>query len=341
MYEYFRRDDNDARFFAQYIEDRLPRAVFDAHVHVNLPAHVAAVSREAVMGDWAMQCGTVLPYGDALEYQRVLFPGRKMGLLALPMPLGEADLRANNAYLAAMAREGKTPALMAVRPEWSAEDVERQLTEGKFAGLKPYPYMAAAAKGADVGIFEFLPHAHLEVADRHGSAVLLHLPRKGRLADRDNVREIRAVVQKYPRLRLVLAHYGRCFTVKYLKEGLDLLGEDRDALWFDTAAVSNPDVHAEALQRLRPEQILYGTDLPVFLWHGRRRWTETAYVNLCREDFPWNRHADRENEAGYTFYLYEQLKAMLDCLEKAGAGRETVEGVFHGNAAPVYRPNEE
>lgn len=336
MYGYFIKDENDERFFAEYLADRLPENMFDAHMHINLPEHVAAISQQTIMGDWALECGLVMTYEDARAYHEILFPNRKIRMLALPWPLPEADIPANNAYLSGLAGEGKVTALMTIRPEWDAEYVEKQLLAGGFAGFKPYPYMASSEKGAEVSIFDFLPHHHLEVADRHGKAVLLHLPRKGRLADDLNIHEIRTIVQKYPKLRLVIAHFGRSFNVKYLREGLAKLGDDKDAVYFDTAAVINPDVHKEALQKLRTDQILFGMDLPILLWHGKRRWTETEYFNLCREDFSWNKHTDPENEKSYTFFVYEQCKAMLDCMEEEGASRAAVNNIFCNNAARVY-----
>ena len=337
MYSYFMKDENDVRFYNEHIEGRLPKAIFDAHIHINLPEHVAGVSQQTIKGDWALECGMVMTVEDALAYHKTLFPGRQMHMLALPWPLAEADMPANNAYLASLVGKNGVTALMSIRPEWNAEYVESQLLEGKFAGFKPYPYMAASEKGAEVSIFDFLPHHQLELADRHGKAVLLHLPRKGRLADDNNIREIRDIVQKYTNLRLVIAHYGRCFNVKYLKEGLAKLGSDRDAVYFDTAAVINPAVHQEALQNLRTDQILFGTDLPILLWHGKRMWTETDYFNLCREDFSWNKHPYPEDEKDYTFFVYEQLKAMLDCIAQSGASAQATKDIFFQNAVKVYK----
>jgi uncharacterized protein len=336
MYSYFVKDENDVRFYAEHLVNRLPESIFDAHVHVNLPEHVAMVSQQTINGDWALECGLIMTYEDVLSYHETLFPSHKMRMLALPWPLPEADIPANNAYLSGLAGEKKLTALMTTRPEWNAEYVEKQLLMGGFAGFKPYPYMAASEKGAEVSVFDFLPHHHLEVANRHSRAVLLHLPRKGRFADDDNIHEIRTIVQKYPDLRLVLAHYGRCFNVKYLREGLAKLGDDKNAVYFDTAAVINPAVHREALQKLRTDQILFGMDLPILLWHGKRRWTETEYFNLCREEFSWNKHPDPEDEKNYTFFVYEQCKAMLDCMEEEGASRQAVCDIFCNNADRVY-----
>lgn len=336
MYSYFKKDENDVRFYAEHLANRLPESIFDAHAHLNLPRHVAQVSQQTIKGDWALECGLVMPYEDAVSYHETLFPNHQMRMLALPWPLPEADIPANNAYLSGLAGENKVTALMTIRPEWDAEYVEEQLLSGGFAGFKPYPYMAASEKGAEVSIFDFLPHHHLEIADRHGKAVLLHLPRKGRLADDDNIHEIRTIVQKYPGLRLVIAHFGRSFNVIYLKEGLAKLGDDKDAVYFDTAAVINPAVHREALQKLRSDQILFGMDLPILLWHGKRKWTETEYFNLCREDFSWNKHTDAENEKSYTFFVYEQCKAMLDCMDEEGASGQVVKDIFYRNAVKVY-----
>ncbi len=336
MNNYFVKDENDVRFYQEYLADRLPKKVMDAHMHINLPEHVAAISEQTIKGDWAMECGYVMTYEDAISYHASLFPNQDMQMVAMPMPLEEADIPSNNDYLSKLAKEHKLTTLMTIRPEWNAEYVEQKLIGGNFSGFKPYPYMAASEKGAEVSIFDFLPRHHLKIADQYGKAVLLHLPRKGRLADDDNIREIRTIVQDYPNLRLVIAHYGRCFNVKYLKEGLEKLGDDKNALFFDTAAVINPEVHREALQKIESSQILFGMDLPILLWHGKRRWTETEYYNLCREEFTWNKHFEPEAEKDYTFFVYEQCRAILDSIEKEGGSCQNIKDLFFNNANHVY-----
>lgn len=109
--------------------------------------------------------------------------------------------------------------------------------------------------------------------------------------------------QKYPDIQIVIAHFGRSFTPVYLKCALKQMGDDIAGFYFDTAAVLNPDVYSLAFEHLSLKQILYGTDAPIMLWHGRRRWTEQAYINLVREPYSWNTHEEGEEiEAGYTFF---------------------------------------
>ena len=86
-----------------------------------------------------------------------------------------------------------------------------------------------------------------------------------------------------------------------------------------------------------PKKIIYGTDLPVFLWHGKRRWTKYDYFNLAREDFPWTTHEEgAQAEENYTFFLYEQMKNILDACDKVGGGKEMAADILCNNAQRLF-----
>ena len=335
MKPYFQRTPHDEQFYRAHIAPRLPASIFDVHVHVNLPEHIALVPQERLASDWAFECGIVLPCEDAYACARELYPDADYSIAGFPWPIREADLRANNAYLADMRREGRLAPFMVLRPDWPAEEVERTLLDGDFVGFKPYPDMVTGVKGAEVSIFDFFPHEQWAILDRHKKAVVLHLPRAGRMADDDNVSELRRARDAYPDVTIIIAHFGRAYCPAYLEEGLDKLG-GAEGFLFDTAAVINPAVYDVALSRIGPERILYGSDMPILFWHGRREWTEREYHNLCREDFSWNTHRrPPEEEAGYTMFLYEQMRAILDAIERHGLSEEDKRGILGGNARKV------
>ena len=304
-------------------------------MHLNLPAHLRDVPAGRWRSDWALEAGHLLPLDDALACARELYPGCEYAVAGFPWPIREADLAANNRWLAGLRAEGKARPFMAVRPEWDPEEVERTLLAGGFAGFKPYADMLTGVKGAEVGIFEFFPPAQWAILDRHRRAVVLHLPRRERFADEDNVRELLEARQRYPGVTIIIAHFGRSFCPYYLREGLRKTG-GAEGFHFDTSAVINPGVYDLAFARLPAERILYGSDMPILFWHGRRAWTERAYRNLCREPYSWNtRREPPEVEATYTLFLYEQMRAILDALERAGLGEREKGLVFEGNARRV------
>ena len=333
MYSYFHKTMLDIRFYDRYLRNRLPDRIIDAHAHFNLPQHVTAITPETIAGDWALECGLIMTYEDAYHYVTVMFPDKKWSFVALPWPLKDADTAGNNAYVSSLAQNEKLRGLYTLRPEYSVDQIEKEFIAGRFSGFKPYPYMASAVKGAEVSIFDFMPHAQFELANRLNAPVLMHLPRAGRLPDADNISEIRVILNRYPDIKLVLAHFGRCFQHEYFQKALDVLGEDVHRLWFDCAAVLNPKVYELAFDKLDHHQILFGTDLPIFLWHGKREWDVQGYHNLCREDFSWNKHLYPQDEAGYTFFLYEQLNNILSIL---GGDDAALQNVFSRNAESVY-----
>lgn len=336
MYEYFKKNALDIEFYNNYIKNRLPDKIFDAHTHVNLPEHVVDITQEAIKGDWALECGLIMTYEDAKFYFKTFFPDKEIQNLMLPWPLKDADTKGNNMYISDLIKRENKHGLMTIRPEWDVEYIEKEFLKGRYCGFKPYPYFASAVKGADVSIYDFMPKEHFQMADKLKASVLMHLPRKGRLADDDNIKEICDIIQNYPNIKLVLAHMGRCFNLSYFKDGLKKLGDNAKSLYFDTAAVMNPGVLEYGFGKLDDNQIIYGTDLPIFLWHGKRRWSDDQYFNLCREDFSWNTHDYPEDEKQYTFFIYYQLKNILDIIDKI-KDRCFTEKLFFKNAMSVYK----
>lgn len=325
----------DEAFYAQHLKARMPDVIFDAHVHLNLPEHIPSISEERLHSDWAFECGLYLTVDQALARAAMLFPDTAYSMVGFPWPIREANIVENNNYLKQEHEKGRAFPLMSVRPEWNVEMLEAQLPN--FCGFKPYPDFVAQYKGAENSIYDFMPHAQLAILNRHRKAVVLHLPRKGRIADPDNVRELLDMRQRYPEITIIIAHFGRAFCPVYLEEGLSQMGSDADGFYFDTAAVINPEVYRLAFDRIEPEKILFGTDAPLMYWHGKRTWTATTYQNLCREDYRWNHHTEgREAEENYTFILYEQLRSILDTMDAAGFTSKEKAAVFGGNAKNLF-----
>ena len=333
MYDYFHKTQFDEAYYEAHLKSRMPSIMIDAHAHFNLPEHVKNITPETIAGDWALESGLLMSYEDARVYYRTLFPDTGIYMTALPWPLREADTIGNNRYVAEIAKLPHLRGLMTIRPEFDVSTIEQTYRDGNFSGFKPYPYMASAVKGAEVSIFDFMPREQFALANNLHAPVLMHLPRAGRLPAPENVREIREILDRYPNVKLVVAHFGRCFNVEYFETALESFGEDIHRFWFDTAAVLNPAVYDLAFSALDFRRILFGTDFPILLWHGKREWSNGTYHNLCRENFGWNKHAHPEDEAGYTFFVYEQINNILD---RIGENDSMKQAVFFENAKSVY-----
>ena len=140
-------------------------------------------------------------------------------------------------------------------------------------------------------------------------------------------------VAAIPRIVLVLAHLGRCYTEEHALEALVPLSDD-PGIYFDTSAVINPASHRVALQHLGPGRLLYGSDNPIMFMRGRRQYRGRAYVNRTSHPFHFNREREApEIEARYTLFMYEDIRAIKQACEDLGIhDRGQIEAIFYGNA---------
>ncbi len=330
-------DNQDKLFYEEHINPRLPKKIWDIHQHFALPEHVKIISKKMYDADWAIQCGVTMSAEEYEKFSSDIYKDREVYTTTFGCVLKGADNISLNKYVGSLVKSKRIASgLMVLDPSLSAEETAKMYDEYGFSGYKPYADMVAGEKAADVTFPEFMPDEHMKVLNDRKGFLMLHVPRAGRLPDDRNIRELRELRQKFPDITINIAHMGRCYCKKTFLDALEKLGSDVSGFHFDFAAVINPEVIYEALSRLDVNKIHYGTDLPVFWWHGRRQWSEESYQNLSREDFPWNKHSDAENEEKYTLFLYEQLKNMLDVIGQAPNAKELYEKIFYSNAKSIF-----
>ncbi len=328
----------DRAFWQEHLEGWLPEHIFDAHTHVNEPQfRLTEMTEEMRRQYWVNEVSEPIGAADADRCHRIVFPGRRVSCVAFGLPLLDYDLDASNASLQRECVQRDWYRLAVVRPQWSVEKVSRELDLPRTLGVKVYYSLIShdpttRDKHLEASIFEFLPRAQLELMDRRGAWVTLHVPRAGRLPDPRNVAEIRQIRREFPRVVLVLAHLGRCYTLPHAQAAFPLLADD-EGLYLDISAVLHPEVLALAIRTFGPKRILFGTDNPVFYMRGRQEWRGDQYIYHTNYPFHFNRDRDPpEVEARYTLAVYEALRALREACTACGLARADVEAILHGNA---------
>jgi len=287
---------------------------------------------------WVNEVSASISAREAERCDGITFPGRRVDRVNLGSVDLDFDIEGCNEYVRveSLKRPGWR-SVVSVRPEWTADRAAAELAKPGVMGFKPYYTMLGRDdktrdRYIEASIFAMLPHHILEVMDERRAWLTLHVPKAGRLGHPDNIREVRELRRRYPRVITVIAHLGRSYTLPHAEEALPPLADDA-GLYFDNSAVLNPAVHGLALKVLGPGRILYGTDNPVFYMRGRRQWQGRTYINRTSYPFHFNKEREApEIEAGYTLYMYEALKALKDACERDGVSRQGVEDIFFGNA---------
>ncbi len=335
----------DRQFFDTHLRDFLPQEIFDIHSHLWLESFWSTPKNTDMRAvSWPYLVARDNSAADLAESYRLLFPQRRVVPMVFANPEPEDDFTLHNGYVQRSAQAYGYPALYFSHPAQSAAEVERNVLEGGFLGLKSYLNLAPSHIPEPViRIPDFFPPHQLEVLNRHGWLMMLHIPRPGRLKDPANLEDIAWIKRAYPHIRLILAHVGRAYCREDVGDAMTALSPFDDLL-FDFSANCNPDVLEMLLGSVGPDRVLFGSDMPITRMRMRRICENGHYVNLVPPGLygdvsgdPNMRETDPEEGKTLTFFLYMEALAMKTALLRLGYGTREAERVFAGNARDLLR----
>jgi len=321
----------DAFIYDQEIRPYLPKRLFDAHTHLQLPEHHPDLETELPITKNPAYRRIDLPALRA--WWQMLFPGARVGGLLLGMPTETCDIQEINRYLGALPRQDDIRFSILTSPTISAEELERQIVTYRPHGLKPYMCFAQIPVHNHARITDMIPEAHIALGDKYGLAVTLHVAKPRGMADPDNLRDMNRLVKAYPRCQFILAHCGRCFITPNMEATLVAL-TPADNLWFDTSAVCDIGVFLNLLTQYDRKRILFGTDLV----------TATGFRGTyMRMGMSWDWYAENllqrpgGMEIKATFATYENLCALCHALKFCKFSEAEREDLFFNNAARLFQ----
>ncbi|GHT86245.1 hypothetical protein FACS18947_5950 [Bacteroidia bacterium] len=334
----------DKAYYQEQIRDFLPKKIIDAHTHVystrfRHPPKAGVPDRSQ---NWPNLVAEDNPIEDLLETYRIMMPEQEVTPVIFGQPSLDYDVDANNAYIAECAKKYDFPALYLARPWESAAEIEERIRDGGFGGIKVYLNFAPPYIPADeIRIFDFLPHWQLEVMNHHKWIVMLHIPRSGRLKDPVNLEQMLEIDRRYPDVKLIIAHVGRAYAPEDLGDALDRLADT--GMWFDFAANTNQFVFEQAIQKIGPKRLMFGTDLPILRMRMRRIVENGHYINLVPRGMYGDvsgdthmREVDDETASKLSIFLYEEIAAIRGAAEGTQLGKADIEQLFYHTAAELF-----
>ncbi len=332
----------DREVYARQLRNFLPDEIIDIHTHVWRAGDFPSSRLRSGGGrtvTWPALVAADNPIEDLMETYRLLLPGKRVTpLIFAALPEG-GNLDAQNAYVAECSHRTKCPALLFTDPAWSAAELEDRTLAGGFVGAKSYLSLAPAhIPTREIRIFDFFPPHQLEVHDRNGWIVMLHIPRDGRLKDPVNLAQLLQIERDYPNLKLIVAHVGRAYCREDAGNAFELLAETK-RMTFDISANTNEHIFEQLLRCVGPKRVLFGSDFPILRMRMRRITRDGCYVNVVPKGLYGDVSGDKnmtEVEGAeaekLTFFLYEELEAFRRAAERLDLSRADLEDVFHHNA---------
>ncbi len=311
--------------------DFLPETVFDAHVHLfDVPVKSLGAKdfRRKFHGHFGAE--------DYSAFAESLFPGKDFKMAGFGMPEPAADCPAADRFVGQYADNCRVFGLALARPGEPVAVLERRMHRYKLCGLKPYPDFVSDKSPADAELVDMLSPEQLALAEKYGWAVMVHLPRRMRLADPLNREQLILWAKAYPNVKFIVAHLGRSYFFKGIEGELDAL-LPYENLYFDTAMINNDRVLEYAFRKLPRERILFGTDAPISLLLGKALEINDQYLYLMGEDYAIGTCLDgRGAPIEFTTFYREQLAACRTAALAAGLTSGEIENFFRYNAETLF-----
>jgi len=313
------------KIWNEELDGFVPDKVLDFHVHI--------VNREAVpAGQTYGAAGHHLDCYDIDDLRRDLpdaYPGRQTSAVCFGSPNAKYDRASNNAYVAANCDGRRFFPLRLIDPSEDPSDVRRDVAQSGFLGFKPYLNYVRKEDPNLVEIHEMLPAEMMRIADELSLIVMLHIPRKQRLADSVNQRQIVEICRNWPNAKIILAHIGRAYYLKNVLGNLDDLTELANC-YVDLAMLNNWEVLEHTFSVFPTERILYGTDIPIALAPGKSVEINDQYTYVT--PVPWRLSiSDDHGKIVFTSFLYEQLRAIRKAVERLSLGPDFLKAIFYDN----------
>jgi glutamate-1-semialdehyde 2,1-aminomutase len=314
---------HDQQIWDEELHDFVPDRVFDAHIHLFHPQHLA----DDAPTRWSLADLSVLQ-----SWAQRLYPGREVHFLTLGTPLRGINVRVHNAWcLEQIRHDPQSRFQRLVTPSCTVDEIADDVAQPGCIGLKPYRVFSVTGDIAQCRIHEFLPHEQLELASDRRLWVTMHLSRFDGCADEHNLQDLTEyTTRRYPGIRWILAHCARSFTYWPLRQAIDRL-RDLPNIWYDVSAVTDVRPLTTLFSREHPQRIFYGSDgVDATYFPGQyaalgRAWQgiDARRLNLS---FP---HCDGRPVLAIT----EQLLAMKHAAEYAQWSADLVADLFWRNAA--------
>ena len=327
----------DRTCYHERIRDLLPARIIDIHTHVWLDRfRLGDRSLPKRTQTWPARVAKEGPIEDLLETYRLMFPDKQVTPLIFASV--HLDLEQANSYVSDCAAKHGLPALLFSSPDWSAEELETRVRQGGFLGIKSYLSLAPAYLADDeIRILDYFPPHQLEVLDRCRWILMLHIPRSGRLKDPVNLAQMVEIEQRWPNIKVIIAHVGRAYCNEDVGNAFEALAAT-ESMCFDISANTNAWVFEQLIRAVGPKRILFGSDLPITRMRMRRICEGGRYINLVPRGMygdvsadPHMRELEGQDAERLSFFMYEEIAAFGSAAEAVGLSVPDIEDVFYNN----------
>ncbi len=329
----FELTDYDRKVYENELKPFLPKEFIDCHIHT-WKKGVEVQGSHNGGSTWTERVEAVTEAEDLINSYRIMFPDNKV----TPLVFGSClqHIPTCNEYVRVKSEELGFPTLFRTSYDMSPDYLEQEVKKGGFLGLKPYLSNCPSYIPADeIRIFDFITREQFEVANKNGWIVMLHIPRSKRLRDEVNIAQIMEIEEKYPNIKLIVAHIGRAYAKEDIGDAFTVLKNTKNLVFDFTANVCDDAIKA-CIEAVGSKRLLFGSDLPIAFMRMYRIVENGVYYNVVPRglygDLTNVAHMKETDEKDVTIMIYEQIRALKRVAADLKLSDSDIENIMFLNA---------
>ena len=323
--------DEDVAMFEREFEAFVPDKVYDAHCHLLAPGDPHPLGDDSLGAVGHAECMRLLD---------CMMPGRDIAANFLSFSVDpDFATSANDWSVKAVACDPRCRAEFFVKPNDDPDWVRQEVKRLGSSGLKCYHLQATLSpswekdrKTWEADIPDYLPEPFVQVADEAGLVITLHMVKERSVADPGNLHWIRHYCEKYPNMKLILAHSARGFQLQHNLEGLPQL-QDLDNLYFDCSANCEPVAHQSIFRIFGHKKMMFGSDFPISHKRGKSLGAADSFLWLYDDTPVWG---EKHTQVKPVLVGLENLRSLKWACWSERLSDRQVEDVFWNNAAELF-----
>lgn len=325
--------DYDKYVYETEIKNFVPSTFIDFHTHIEKSSFTRHGARNGG-SSWTDLVAGDREVESLVSVYEKLFPENKVTPLLMGGVL--CDLAQVNEYVCNSGKKYGFPTLYRADYTMTPEELEQGIKKGGFLGIKPYlTNCPSYIPNGEIRIFDFAPHELLKVCDKLGVIVMIHVPRAARLKDAVNLAQIAEIEEKYPNIKLIVAHIGRAYAKEDIGDAFDIIGKGENT-YFDFTANLCDDAIKACLEAVGPKKLIFGTDLPIAIMRMYRIVENGVYYNVVPRglygDVDGQPHMRQTDEEDVTLMIYEQIRALKRVAMDLKLKDSEIEAIMYTNA---------
>jgi uncharacterized protein len=329
---------DDLAFYQEEIAPYLPPTILDFHAHTWRRQDWRSVSwKTGEPGGSYMVAEEDYPVERLVADGLRIFPGREYRAVCFGYPTPSADNAKDTAYVAeAGKRRGMYPLMVVGKSlKVPAEALRQRIEENGFLGYKVFLDWQGDNYG-NIRIQDMIGASEMDLADRMGLVVLLHVPRVGRLVDAEVQEGVRWLSEGWPAAKIVLAHCGRCYLPAEMEKAIGSV-RNLPNVFLDTSMVMDEATLRIVFEGIDDGRVVYATDFPIAAMRGRRVRVMDHWVDVVVGDYPASAYRVRAEGIHATFMALEIALAVRKAASAAGMSDQQIRAVFFENGMRILR----